>query len=292
MTSLEIRYFLTVAEHMSFSGAAEALFVSQPSVSRQIQQLEQELGYALFDRSQKRRLTLTPAGVIFRDYFQRALRGLEESKTAAAALAGHETITLRVGIGLGWDFNRQLLALRRRVMEQYPMAELYFESDTFRNLQAQVLDHRLDAALCTETSVQVSENLEVQLVNRMRGRVFVRKELLGDTPLTLAALDGKKLLMLPEEEETPVTQQLVMLQFLSAGCHPRPVILPNRDSIHQAVLRGEGFAVFDEHMSIALDPRLASIPLEGQISLVLVRRRKDPNPLLRLLEEVMGEPVE
>ena len=44
MTDLQIQYFLKVADCMSFSGAAHDLFVSQPSVSRQVHQLEQELG--------------------------------------------------------------------------------------------------------------------------------------------------------------------------------------------------------------------------------------------------------
>ena len=43
MTSLQVQYFLKVAESMSFSKAAEELYVSQPSVSRQIQRLEEEL---------------------------------------------------------------------------------------------------------------------------------------------------------------------------------------------------------------------------------------------------------
>ena len=71
MTSLQIQYFLKVADCMSFSQAADELYVSQPSVSRQIQQLEHELGCALFDRSRKNAISLTPAGMVFRDSFRR-----------------------------------------------------------------------------------------------------------------------------------------------------------------------------------------------------------------------------
>ncbi len=80
MTSLQVQYFLKVAESMSFSKAAEELYVSQPSVSRQVQLLEQELGFSLFDRSSKRNLTMTPAGVVFREYFLLTARGMEEAK--------------------------------------------------------------------------------------------------------------------------------------------------------------------------------------------------------------------
>ena len=75
MTSLQVSYFLRVAESMSFSKAAEELYVSQPSVSRQVQLLEAELGHRLFDRSSKRKLRLTPAGAVFRDFFQQSVKG-------------------------------------------------------------------------------------------------------------------------------------------------------------------------------------------------------------------------
>ena len=58
MTFLQIQYFLKTAECMSFSQAAQQLYVTQPSVSRQIKQLEQELGYPLFVRTQKNAIRL------------------------------------------------------------------------------------------------------------------------------------------------------------------------------------------------------------------------------------------
>ena len=128
MTSLQVGYFLKVSESMSFSKAAEELYVSQPSVSRQVQLLEQELGVPLFDRSNKRSLSLTPAGVVFREFFLHTARGLEEAKHTATALSGSQHLKLRVGIGVGWDFSRQLMEFRREALKRYPMAELYFES--------------------------------------------------------------------------------------------------------------------------------------------------------------------
>ncbi|MFR5117879.1 MAG: LysR family transcriptional regulator [Eubacterium sp.] len=50
MNDLEIEYFLAAARNMSFSRAAQELFVSQPAISRQILALEQELGCPLFER--------------------------------------------------------------------------------------------------------------------------------------------------------------------------------------------------------------------------------------------------
>ena len=62
-----IRYFLTLAEEKSFTRAAEKLLIAQPPLSRQIRDLEEELGTELFERS-SRGVTLTEAGEKFRQY--------------------------------------------------------------------------------------------------------------------------------------------------------------------------------------------------------------------------------
>jgi LysR family cyn operon transcriptional activator len=76
-----IRYFLAVAEHRNFTRAAEALHVSQPTLSQQIKQLEDTLRVQLLDRS-GRTIQLTDAGVAYVHYAQRALQDLEAGKRA------------------------------------------------------------------------------------------------------------------------------------------------------------------------------------------------------------------
>ena len=73
-----IRYFLAVAEEMNFTRAAEKLCIAQPPLSRQIQDLENELGTKLFNRS-PHHIELTEAGEIFRQYGARILELSEKS---------------------------------------------------------------------------------------------------------------------------------------------------------------------------------------------------------------------
>ena len=76
----KIQYFLTVAETLNFGRAAERLGIAQPALSRSIRQLEQQFGFALFERS-TRRVALTPAGeVLYRD-------GADAMKRLATACA-------------------------------------------------------------------------------------------------------------------------------------------------------------------------------------------------------------
>lgn len=76
-----IRYLLAVAEHGNFTRAAEALHVSQPTLSQQIIQLEETLGVALLDRSGCT-VKVTDAGSAYIEHAGRALRELESGRRA------------------------------------------------------------------------------------------------------------------------------------------------------------------------------------------------------------------
>lgn len=80
MTFPGLQCFIVVAQELSYSRAAEKLFISQPGVSKHIKMLEMELGAALFDKSNTKKLTLTPAGKIFYDCVIRCSNDLNSAK--------------------------------------------------------------------------------------------------------------------------------------------------------------------------------------------------------------------
>jgi DNA-binding transcriptional LysR family regulator len=89
-----LRYFVAVAEEQNVTRAAARLHVSQPPLSRQIQDLEAELGFDLFERS-ARAIRLTPAGKVFLKEARDVLRRVEDAVAAARAVAA----------GAGGDFH-------------------------------------------------------------------------------------------------------------------------------------------------------------------------------------------
>lgn len=116
MTLQQLQYFLAAIEHGSFSAAAAAQHLAQPSLSEQVRRLEAELGVALFVRT-GRRLTLTEAG--------RALRPEAERTLAAAARAGASVAEVRelsggtatfgtFGDAPSWLIGNIVAAFRRR----------------------------------------------------------------------------------------------------------------------------------------------------------------------------------
>jgi DNA-binding transcriptional LysR family regulator len=92
----DLRYFVAVAEELHFTRAAELLHISQPSLSKQIRQLERELGFALFRRD-RRSVALTGAGEALLPRARELLGSWEEALAEAAQRARAAAATLRVG---------------------------------------------------------------------------------------------------------------------------------------------------------------------------------------------------
>jgi DNA-binding transcriptional LysR family regulator len=96
MELIQLRYFVTIAETMSFTGAAELLHVSQPALSYQMKRLEVELGGRLFDR-RGRRIALTAEGEIFLPLAQAVLFRADEAVRVFKEHLGIEVGEVRIG---------------------------------------------------------------------------------------------------------------------------------------------------------------------------------------------------
>jgi len=92
-----LRYLLSVAEHKSFTRAADALSISQPTLSQQIKHLEEALGIQLLDRS-ARVVQLTDAGQVYLVHARRALEELDAGQRAITEVADLTRGSLRLGM--------------------------------------------------------------------------------------------------------------------------------------------------------------------------------------------------
>src|SRR5260221_4540756 len=98
-----LRYFVAVGEEQHYGRAAEGLGIAQPALSRQIRDVEKELGFPLFDRL-PRGVKLSAAGKLFLGDARRILQEVEEAKLRAERVATGKAGTLRVGFvgALSW----------------------------------------------------------------------------------------------------------------------------------------------------------------------------------------------
>lgn len=138
-----LRYFLAVVETGSFTRAADRVFVTQPTLSAGIKKLEQQLGHALFERT-NRRVFLTDAGSRF---LPRAKAILHECNMAQQALdeAGNSPL-LRIGV-LTTLSNRKVGSLLASFREKAPNAAIEIVDGTEQELENRLEDRSLDFAL-------------------------------------------------------------------------------------------------------------------------------------------------
>jgi LysR family transcriptional regulator, cyn operon transcriptional activator len=140
-----IRYLQAVAEHQNFTRAAEALHVSQPTLSQQIRQLEDGLGAQLFDRS-GRTVRLTDAGEAYLHHARRALQDLDAGRRAIHDVSDLSRGALRLAVTP--TFTAYLVGpLLARFNGRHPGIAVSLEETTQDRIEAALGDDRLDIGI-------------------------------------------------------------------------------------------------------------------------------------------------
>ena len=135
-----VRYFTAVAEHRHFGRAAEALRVAQPSLSRQIRHLEQQLGARLLDRTPQGS-RLTEAGEVFLPLARALLRSADQAAARTRAAAQPSRITIGYTIGL------IVTPAVRQLRREHPDADVQTLHLDWNQPREALLDHRVDAVV-------------------------------------------------------------------------------------------------------------------------------------------------
>jgi DNA-binding transcriptional LysR family regulator len=181
-----VRYFTVVADHGHFGRAAAALHVAQPSLSRQIQRLEEHLGVRLLDRTPQG-TRLTEAGAVFRREAETLLRGAGQAAALTRAAAGGETLTV------GYTGNLLVTRVVRALRDQHPEADIQTRHLEWDETYEALLGHRVDVVVCRmplrseglQHTVLYEEArvLVVARTHRLAGQATVTLDDIADDPL-------------------------------------------------------------------------------------------------------------
>ncbi len=149
MTPQQIEYVLAVAEERSFSKAAKKLFVTQPSLSKFIINLESSLGVTLFDRSSSP-ITITEAGNIFIETAYKMKDIEEDMNLKMSDLISMKNGTLRIGTSAFYASN-MLLNTIVNFNKKYPDIQISLYEDSYPKLEEYSLKGELDFVIGTAT---------------------------------------------------------------------------------------------------------------------------------------------
>jgi DNA-binding transcriptional LysR family regulator len=181
-----IGYFVAVADHQHFGRAATQLRVAQPSLSRQIRRLEQQLGARLFDRTHQR-TQLTEAGEVFLPLAKELLRSAAQA--AAQARGAAQPSRIVIGYTTSLIITPLVCALRR----EHPDADVQTLHLDWNQKRDALLDHRVDAVVARlpfstdqlHVTVLYAEPrvVIVPLDHRLAGRQSVTIDDIADEPI-------------------------------------------------------------------------------------------------------------
>lgn len=252
-----IRYFLAVAEQGNFTRAAEALHVSQPTLSQQIKQLEETLGTLLFDRS-GRAVRLTDAGVAWMRYAQLALQDLD-----AGARAIHDVATLERGnlrLAMTPTFTAYLVGpVIDAFYRRYPGVTLSIHEMTQDRIEALLAEDRLDLGIAfgqAQLADIEAEDLFRESLNMVVGSNHPLAQRLE--PLKAQAFEQQPLALLSEDF---ATRQFIDDYCRQQGIRPRVVVEANAiGAIIEMVRRGSLATVLPAAIAQA-NPQLRVVPL-------------------------------
>lgn len=177
----QLEYFLKVAELGSFTRAAQLLQIAQPALSRQVQQLEQELKQQLLIRN-GRGAVPTEAGRILVDYGRGILYQVERAKEEVGRVGG--SLAAKVSIGLPTSVAKVLtVPITKRFKSKLPQASLAVTEGLTTALQESLVSGRIDIALLynpvKEKDVHIAPLLfeELFLVTKNKGKGYVEQSI-------------------------------------------------------------------------------------------------------------------
>ncbi|PDT22290.1 transcriptional regulator CynR [Rhizobium hidalgonense] len=200
MLARQVRYFLAVAEHESFTRAADALHVSQPALSQQVRLMEESLGVQLFDRS-GRTTRLTDSGEVYLQYVRRASQEFREAKRAIHDVNDLSRGALRVAVTP--TFTTYLVGpLVEAFYSRYPNISLNVREISQEHMEELLLADEIDVGIAFSGTLTPDLDLDPLLVETLALVVRTGHPLAGEMSIGLKALSAESLVLLSAEFAT------------------------------------------------------------------------------------------
>lgn len=256
-----LRYFIAVAEAENVSRAAMKLHVSQPGLSRQIRDLEEELGFPLLERTAKS-VRLTEAGRVFLTEARAVVQRAEDGVKAARAVATGGRSELHVGYAPS-PTARILPPTLRAFQAEMPNVRVRLHDLSTEEMLGGLRAGKLQMALMVKPATAMLRGLQfVDLATDRLCFAIAPKHPLTRKRLVTVAEIAREPLVVYSRSDYPDYHE--MLDELFANVKPKPRVIEEHDgvtSIIAAVEAGVGVALLSESVACMAGPRLKLIPI-------------------------------
>lgn len=225
-----LRYFVAVAEELSFTRAAERLHIGQPPLSQQVQALEEEIGAILFDRT-RRTIRLTEAGRVFLEDAQRVLALAANAAATARRVELGEIGQLKIGFTKSTAFTPLFPKIINTYRTRFPNVKLILqEMSTMRQVSA-FADYSLDIGFIRPPETDSPLPLSLTTLQTHRLSVLLPEgHVLEKRPsISVHDLKDEEFIMFPRDEGTTLNPQIYGL-CAKAGFTPK-VAMEAREAV-------------------------------------------------------------
>lgn len=281
----QLRYFISVAEHLNFTEAANQLFIGQSAVSQQIAYLEKQIGVQLFVRN-KRSVKLTNAGSAFLkealEIVKKSEQAIEIAQKAEAGLIGK----LKIGF-LAAPVRRFLPELIRRFNAKFPQIEINLNHINLGHLQEKLMNDDLDIIFTISLGFQDAEDLECISLFTESTCVFMHRDhpLSDRTAIRIDELANETFVM-RDREESPQWYDYTLSLCRKGGFSPKIISQSRRiETVMMFVDARLGITIFPHYLHMYASPTICPIEIEQEkdtIDIVAYRKKSNQNPALPL----------
>lgn len=282
MNFSQIKCFLAAADCLSFTKAAERLYLSQPVLSRQIAAMEDELGITLFVR-EKKSVRLTPAGEVMAEGMKELAEDYQLLVEKAAALhkgyAGSINIGMIDGQLLCPPYSDGLTAFH----DAHPDVRVNLSRHTIAGLRRALEDGDVDIGFAASFNVDDMDDLDYITVGTAKTYLVVPKShpLANEENLTLDDFKDDIFLTLPAEESSVINRNT------GSWGKVRTLEAPNIAALALWLEAGYGIFPLNVNHQLRNNPNLIfkDIPGLGESTEIIAWKKGSKNPLIKLFIE-------
>lgn len=249
ITMTQIEIFLLSAQRLSFSKAAEELFITPSAVSKSVKSLEKELGMELFTRYRKK-LSLTRQGELLLAEWRVALDSFGTAVDTARQTLVEDSGELRIGCLHGFDYNSFLPELIASFEREHPQIHVSIAFHGFRELRESLISNETDLILTADFSLDGVPNITSLAVEEIPLYIAISHShpLAGREQLNLSDLKDEVFYQI-SPEETAFAVERAVNACKKAGFTPKEIrYVPNIPSLAMAVKQGKGVTICGDEM--------------------------------------------
>ncbi|MFN7994317.1 MAG: LysR family transcriptional regulator [Bryobacteraceae bacterium] len=286
MTLRQLEMFKAIVETGRFTGAAERLYVAQPSVSQQINLLEAELGARLFLRLKNRKLIVTEAGRILKEHADIILRQCQLVQMEISSLTAEPTGTIRIGIG-GHQLTSMLPPALVAFHEKFPKVCVDIVNGTTPQLLQMLKLNQLDLGV-VNFPVEVRELRTALLFTEEMVVVIPRRHRLGKRR-SIGPEEIAKLPMVLYDQSTSTRHRLDAF-FREHNATLQVIFeLSSVEAMKRMVEAGLGAAIIPSSALLGSKSQVQTLRIEGgpltrSVGLAMPQQQRLPN----VIEAVIG----